>query len=180
MNYGYARVSTTDQNTSLQVDALKEAGCKKIVTEKLSGVATNRPKLKKLLSKIGAGDTLTVYRLDRVGRSMSHLSKVVNDLQNKGAGFRSLHETIDTTTANGKLIFNIFGSLIEFERDLLQERTKAGIAAARKRGVRVGRPPALKPAQIRHAKKLINSGESPSAVANTLGVNRSTLYRAMK
>lgn len=180
MNYGYARVSTLDQNTNLQVDALKAAGCDKIITEKVSGVAASRPKLEKLLAKIGHGDTLTVYRLDRVGRSLLHLTKVINRLQAHGAEFRSLHETIDTTSANGKLIFNMFAALIEFERDLLQERTKAGLLAARKRGARIGRPPALTLEQIRHAKRLLKTGESASAVAHTLGVNRSTLYRAIK
>ena len=153
-------------------------GVTRSLLRKVSGVATKRPKLDKLLSSIRKGDTLTVYRLDRVGRSISHLTKVIHELEAKGAGFRSLHETIDTTTANGKLIFNMFAALIEFERDLLRERTLAGLSAARKRGARIGRPVALTKPQVQHAEKLIAGGESPAAVARSLKVDPSTLYRA--
>ncbi|MCP4099684.1 MAG: recombinase family protein [Planctomycetaceae bacterium] len=180
MKIGYARVSTIDQNPNAQRDALKAAGCKKIVTEKISGVSLKRPKLEKLLRSLDAGDVLTVWRLDRVGRSLPHLLKVVADLKARDVGFQSLNETIDTTTANGELIFHLFASMAQFERSLIVERTQAGLVAAKKRGVRLGRPPALKTAQVNHARKLIESGERPSAVANTLGIDRSTLYRAMK
>lgn len=180
MKIGYARVSTTDQNTNAQRDALKLAGCEKIVTEKISGASLKRPKLEKLLRSLNAGDVLTVWRLDRVGRSLPHLLDVVGDLKARGVGFQSLNETIDTTTANGELIFHLFASMAQFERSLTVERTQAGLVAAKKRGVRLGRPPALKTAQVKHARKLIESGEQPTAVATSLGVNRSTLYRALK
>lgn len=180
MKIGYARVSTTDQNPNSQRDALKAAGCEKIVTEKISGASNTRPKLDKLLKSLEAGDVLTVWRLDRMGRSLPHLLEVVGDLKARDIGFQSLNETIDTTTANGELIFHLFAALTQFERSLNVERTQAGLDAAKKRGVRLGRPPALKPAQVKHARKLIDSGEPPTAVAKTLGVDRSTLYRALK
>lgn len=179
MKYGYARISTTDQNPALQQDALTSAGCDKIITEKISGAASKRPKLEKLLQTLQAGDVLTVWRLDRLGRSIDHLRGVVKMLDQKGVGFQSLNETIDTTTANGELIFNLFASLADFERSLLAERTKAGLVAAKRRGARLGRPPALTAAQKDHAAKLIASGERPTAVARSLGVNRSTIYRAI-
>jgi DNA invertase Pin-like site-specific DNA recombinase len=180
MKYGYARVSTVDQNANLQKDALKSAGCGKVVTEQISGASAKRPKLDKLLASLSAGDILTVWRLDRLGRSLPHLIEVVRDLESKGAHFQSLTEGIDTTTAQGRLTFHLMGALAEFERSLIIERTQAGLKAARKRGVRIGRPPALTPAQIKHAKKLIDAGERPSAVAASLNVDRSTLYRAIK
>lgn len=179
MKIGYARVSTTDQNPNAQRDALKAAGCEKIVSEKISGAATKRPKFEKLLRSLNAGDVLTVWRLDRVGRSLPHLLDVVSDLKIRNVGFQSLNETIDTTTANGELIFHLFASMAQFERSLIVERTQAGLAAAKKRGARLGRPPALNTAQVKHAQKLIDSGERPSAVAASLGVSRATLYRAL-
>lgn len=180
MKIGYARVSTIDQNPNAQRDALKAAGCEKIITEKISGASAKRPKLEKLLRSLDGGDTLTVWRLDRVGRSLPHLLAVVGDLKARGIGFQSLNETINTTTANGELIFHLFASMAQFERSLIVERTQAGLVAAKKRGTRLGRPPALTTAQIKHAKKLIESGERPSVVAETLGVDRSTLYRSIK
>lgn len=180
MKFGYARVSTSDQDASLQRDALKAAGCDKITIDKVSGAAKKRPKLDKLVKSLNEGDVLAVWRLDRVGRSLPHLLAFVQDLQDRGIGFQSLHETIDTTSANGKLMFHVFAALIEFERDLLIERTNAGLDAARKRGARIGRPPTLTPTQVKHARKLIEAGERPVDVAGTLGVNRSTLYRALK
>lgn len=180
MKIGYARVSTVDQNTNSQRDALKASGCKKIITDQVSGASAKRPKLDKLLSSLQAGDVLTVWRLDRLGRSLPHLIEVVRDLEAKGAHFQSLSEGIDTTTAQGRLTFHLMGALAEFERSLIVERTQAGLKAARSRGVRVGRPPALTPSQIKHARKLIDAGERPSAVATSLEVDRSTLYRAMK
>ncbi len=180
MKYGYARVSTVDQNANLQKDALRAAGCMKVVTEQISGASAKRPKLDKLLASLTAGDVITVWRLDRLGRSLPHLIEVVSDLEAKGAHFQSLTEGIDTTTAQGRLTFHLMGALAEFERSLIIERTQAGLKAAQKRGVRIGRPPALKPAQIKHAKKLIDGGERPSAVAASLNVDRSTLYRAIK
>jgi len=180
MKYGYARVSTVDQNANLQKDALQSAGCAKIVTEQISGASAKRPKLDKILAALTQGDILAVWRLDRLGRSLPHLIEVVRDLDAKGAHFQSLTEGIDTTTAQGRLTFHLMGALAEFERALVIERTQAGLQAARKRGVRIGRPKALDPAQIRHARKLIDGGERPTAVAATLGVDRSTLYRSLR
>ena len=180
MKIGYARVSTVDQNANSQKDALKASGCERVVTDQVSGASAKRPKLDKLLSSLQAGDVLTVWRLDRLGRSLPHLIEVVRNLEAKGAHFQSLSEGIDTTTAQGRLTFHLMGALAEFERSLIVERTQAGLASARKRGVRIGRPPALTSAQVKHARKLIESGERPSSVAASLGVNRATLYRALK
>jgi DNA invertase Pin-like site-specific DNA recombinase len=180
MKIGYARISTADQNADLQKDALKKGGCEKIIAEQISGASTKRPKLERLLASLKSGDTLTVWRLDRLGRSLPHLIEVIRDIEGKGAHFQSLTEGINTTTAQGRLTFHLMGALAEFERSLIVERTQAGLEAARKRGVRIGRPKALTTAQIKHAKKLISSGERPAAVARSLGVNRSTLYRAIK
>jgi len=180
MKIGYARISTADQNTRLQRDALKAAGWEKVVTEQISGTSAKRPKLEKLLRLIKSDDVLTVWRLDRLGRSLPHLIEVVRDLEEQGAGFQSLSEEINTTTAGGRLVFHLMGALAEFERSLIVERTQAGLQAARKRGVRVGRPLSLSPAQVKHARKLIDTGERPTAVASSLGVNRSTLYRALE
>jgi len=179
MKIGYARVSTVDQNANLQRDALKAAGCGKVVIDQVSGASAKRPKLDKMLAGLQVGDVLAVWRLDRLGRSLPHLIEVVRDLDAKGAHFQSLTEGIDTTTAQGRLTFHLMGALAEFERSLIVERTQAGLKAARSRGVRVGRPPALSTAQVKHARKLIDAGESPSAVAASLGVDRSTLYRAL-
>lgn len=180
MKIGYARVSTVDQNASSQSDALKAAGCEKVVTEQVSGASTKRAKLDKILDRLQAGDVLTVWRLDRLGRSLSHLIEIVRHLEAKGAHLQSLTEGIDTTTAQGRLTFHLMGALAEFERSLIVKRTQAGLVSARKHGVRIGRPPVLTAAQIKHARKLIESGERPSSVAASLGVNRSTLYRALK
>ncbi len=177
MKIGYARISTADQKASSQRDALKAAGCDRIVADQVSGASAKRPKLDKLLASIAAGDVLVVHRLDRLGRSLPHLIEVVGDLEAKGAGFQSLSENIDTTTAGGRLVFHLMGALAEFERSLIVERTKAGLQAARKRGARIGRPPALTSAQVKHAQKLIDGGEAPAAVARSLGVSRATLYR---
>jgi len=180
MKYGYARISTADQSADLQTDALKAAGCDKIVSEQISGASAKRPKLDKLLAKLAVGDTLTVWRLDRLGRSLPHLIEVVRGLDEKGAHFQSVTEGIDTTTPQGRLTFHLMGALAEFERSLIVERTQAGLAAARKRGVKFGRPKALTKRQIEHAKTLVEAGERPAAVAASLGVDRTTLWRAMR
>ena len=180
MKYGYARVSKNDQNADLQVAALKDAGCDQIVIEKVSGASSKRPKLEALMSDLAQGDTLAVWRLDRLARNVDDLRSKVLWCGENGINFLSLNEEINTSTANGKLIFNLFSAVIGFERDLLIERTKAGVQQARERGTRLGRPPALSPAQISHAWKLVNGGEQVSAVATSLGVNKTTLYRAMK
>jgi len=180
MKIGYARVSTVDQNADAQRDALAAAGCARVIVDQVSGAAVKRPKLDKLLTDLKPGDVLTVWRLDRLGRSLPHLIEVVRDLEGKGAHLQSLTEGIDTTTAQGRLTFHLMAALAEFERALIVERTQAGLQAAKKRGVVVGRPRRLTAAQIKHARKLIENGERPSAVATSLGVNKSTLYRAIK
>ena len=143
MLVGYARVSTHEQNLSLQVDALTQAGCEKIFEDKISGIKAERPGLNAALEFVRKGDTLVVWRLDRLGRSLKHLIETVADLEGRGIGLRSLQEAIDTTTAGGRLVFQIFGALAEFERNLIRERTLAGLQAARARGRKGGRPKAL-------------------------------------
>lgn len=179
MKIGYARVSTEDQNLDLQRSALKEAGCTDIFEDKISGAATRRPGLDRALLRCGDGDVLVVWRLDRLGRSLSHLIEVIQNLGQQGVGFQSLSENIDTTTAGGRLVFHMMGSLAEFERSLIVERTKAGITAARARGVRLGRRKALSPDQVKHARALIEAGESASDIARSLHVSRATIYRAL-
>jgi DNA invertase Pin-like site-specific DNA recombinase len=180
MNIGYARVSTDDQNLDLQERALQDAGVEQIFTDSASGAATSRAGLSAALAALSAGDTLIVWRLDRLGRSLSHLISVVTELGQRGVGFRSLSEGLDTTCAQGRLVFHMMGALAEFERALISERTNAGVQAAKARGVRLGRRPSLTQTQVEHARALIGSGESPSAVARTLKVGRSTLYRALR
>jgi DNA invertase Pin-like site-specific DNA recombinase len=180
--FGYARVSTDDQNLALQLDALSKHGipATQIFRDKLSGAATDRPGLTKCLSVLEAGDILVVWRLDRLGRSMRHLITIVEDLRDRGIGFRSLQEgAIDTTSASGELIFNIFSALAQFERRLIQERTKAGLAVARARG-RIGGRPRIEPeqAKVLAAKKLASDELlSISDVCRILKVSRSTYYR---
>ena len=176
---GYARVSTDDQNLDLQRRALMAAGCAQIFEDQVSGAALSRPGLDQAMAVAGDGDVLVVWKLDRLGRSLPHLIELLRDLGSRGAGFRSLSENIDTTTAGGRLIFHVMGALAEFERSLIAERTKAGIGAAKARGVHVGRRRVLTPAQIAHARLLIEEGESASVVARTFNVGRSTLYRAL-
>lgn len=180
MKVGYARVSTLDQNPDLQHQALTAAGCDQICEDRISGSAVQRPGLDQALALLGDGDTLVVWRLDRLGRSLPHLIEVIQDIGNRGAGFRSLTENIDTATAGGRLVFHMMGALAEFERALIVERTRAGIKAAKTRGVRLGRRPALSRGQVEHARQLIDAGESPAAVARSLKVGRATLYRALK
>lgn len=180
MKIGYARVSTTDQNQQSQIDALMAAGCDEVVSDEVSGAATKRPKLDKLLARLGQGDMLVVVRLDRLGRSLPHLIDVVQIVEARGAGLHSLSEAIDTTTAGGRLIFHLMGALAQFERTLIIERTQAGLQAARKRGAKVGRPRSLTASQVKHAHALIAGGERTVTVAKSLGVDRATLYRAVK
>lgn len=180
MIVGYARVSTLEQNLELQLDALKRPGCERICEDRLSGADVERPGWAQAQEVLRAGDTLVVWRLDRLGRSLKHLIYTVNELAAKGVGFRSLTENIDTTTAGGRLVFHIFGALAEFERELIRERTRAGLAA-RARGRMSGRPRKLTPRQVASAKRLIEEGGQPvSEVASYLGVARSTLCRALK
>jgi DNA invertase Pin-like site-specific DNA recombinase len=155
MLIGYARVSTVDQNLALQRDALTEAGCTKIFTEQMSGAVTDRPALHDALEFARSGDTLIVWKLDRLARSMKQLIETVETLRVRGIGFRSLTEALDTTTAQGRLVFHMFGALAEFERSLIRERTQAGLAAARRVGRTGGRPPKLTDDDIEAAKALL-------------------------
>lgn len=183
MKVGYARVSTEEQNLDLQIEALTEAGCDRIITDRAQSGATaaeSRAGFAEAMELLDAGDLLIVWKLDRVGRSIADLIHLLKVFGERGIEFRSLTDGIDTTTAGGRLVFHIMGALAEFERDLIQERTKAGLRAARKRGKRLGRPPALTDAQIVHAKTAIEAKrETVSGMAEILGVNRSTLQRAM-
>ena len=182
MDIGYARVSTGEQTLDLQLDALKAAGCGTVYQETASGVKAERPVLAEVLGYLRPGDTLVVWRLDRLGRSLGHLIEVVAALAARGIGFKSLTEQIDTTTPGGKLIFHVFGALAEFERDLIRERTHAGLAAARARGRMGGRPKKLGDAtQVALARTLYDGGQTDIAtICRTLGVSRATLYRSLK
>lgn len=178
MLIGYARVSTEDQKLRLQRDALKEAGCEKLFREKVSGAARSLPQRDKLLEFAREGDVVVVWKLDRLGRSLSDLVAVVNLLKERGVGFMSIHESIDTTTPTGRLTFHIFAALAEFERDMIRERTTAGLEAARRRGTPIGRPRSLSPEQVQMAEAMSNDPElSTKQIAEQLGVHRSTLYR---
>lgn len=175
---GYARVSTADQHPDLQLDALRAAGCYRIFVDTASGALDERPELAKVLDQLRPGDTLVVWKLDRLGRSLRHLIDTVAELQRQDIGFRSLQEHIDTTTPGGKLVFHIFGALAEFERDLIRQRTLAGLAAARARGRTGGRPPSMTPTKIALARQLYDSREhSLAEIARTLGVSRASIYR---
>jgi DNA invertase Pin-like site-specific DNA recombinase len=180
MDIGYARVSTGEQTLDLQLDALTKAGCGKVYTETASGAKADRPVLDEVLGYLRPGDTLVVWRLDRLGRSLKHLIEVVAALAERGIGFKSLTEQIDTTTPGGKLIFHVFGAIAEFERSLIRERTKAGVAAAKARGRCGGRPARLEGERAQHAKMMLEAGTSVSAVARSMGVSRSTVLRATR
>ncbi|HZA24888.1 MAG TPA: recombinase family protein [Dehalococcoidia bacterium] len=181
MLIGYARVSTYDQTLNLQRDALEKAGCSKLFTDTASGAKAERKGLDEALDYVRKGDTLVVWRLDRLGRSLPHLIATMTDLEERGIGFKSLTENIDTTTSGGKLIFHIFGALAEFERNLIRERTTAGLTAARARGRKGGRPKALTPRQIRIAQSLYDDPKNSIAeICRTLKVSKATLYRSLK
>lgn len=175
---GYARISSAGQHLDLQRDALERAGCERIFSDTASGALDERPQLAKVIAALRSGDTLVVWRLDRLGRSLRHLIDTVNDLRDRGVGFRSLQESIDTSTSGGKLVFHVFGALAEFERELVRERTQAGLAAARARGRFGGRPRAMTPDKVRLARQLYDSREhTVEAIAKTLGVSRASIYR---
>jgi DNA invertase Pin-like site-specific DNA recombinase len=175
---GYARVSTLDQNPELQLDALKASGCSKLFVEKASGAKEDRPQLLAALDYLRDGDTLVVWKLDRLARSMKQLIETVDQLKARGIGFRSLTEAINTTTAAGELFFHIFGALAQFERSIIRERTNAGLNAALARGRKGGRRPKVKPDDIRAALALLNDPQiSVRAAAKRLGLSVSTLYR---
>ena len=178
MLIGYARVSTTDQTLDLQTDALEKVGCIKIFTDIISGAKAERKGLEDAKNYVREGDTLVVWKLDRLGRSLKDLIEIITDLHRRKIGFKSLTENIDTTTSGGKLIFHIFGSLAEFERDIIRERTQAGLQAARARGRKGGRPRALSPKKVEIARALYNDkNNSVDEICQTLQVSRTTLYR---
>lgn len=184
MKIGYARVSTKDQNLSLQLDALEKEGCKQIFQEKVSGAKSDRPELRKMIDQLREGDVIITWKLDRLGRSLRDLVNLVNEIQDKGAGLKSLHDSIDTTTPQGKLTFHLFASLAEFERDIIRERTKAGLDAARARGRKGGRPKGLtKESKDKAiiAETLYKQGDmSITEICKHLGIARSTFYSYLK
>jgi len=184
MKAGYARVSTKDQTVDLQVDALKKAGCAKVYTEVMNGSRAERPILSKVLEHLRAGDVLVIWKLDRLGRSLKHLIEVVNELMTRKIGLKSLNDPIDTTTPQGRLIFNLFASLSEFERDVIRERTQAGLSAARARGRNGGRPKGL-PSRAEPtacaAETLYREGKlSTREIAARLQISKSTLYSYLR
>jgi DNA invertase Pin-like site-specific DNA recombinase len=180
MRIGYARVSTHEQNLDLQLDALRQAGCERIFEDRISGARAERPGWEQLKLALREGDTVVVWRLDRLGRSLKHLIDVVTELSESGVGFQSLAESLDTTTNGGKLVFHIFGALAEFERGIIRERTLAGLASARARGRKGGRPKKLTEKKLAYARQLlVDPNNSVADVARTLGVGRATLYRAL-
>ena len=178
MLIGYERVSTDDQNLALQNDALQAAGCDKIFSDKMSGVKADRPGLQQALNYVRPGDTLVVWRLDRLGRSLKDLIALIEDLERRQIGFRSLQESIDTTTSGGKLIFHVFGALAEFERNLIRERTQAGLQAARARGRTGGRRQKLTPEQIAIGRSLASDPtRTVTSICEHLEISRPTFYR---
>lgn len=178
MLIGYARISTVDQNLALQREALSEAGCEKIFTEQISGAVANRPQLADAISYARCGDTIVVWKLDRLARSIKQLIDTIETLRVRGVGFRSLTEALDTTTAQGRLVFHMFGALAEFERSLIRERTQAGLLAAKRAGRTGGRPPKLTDEDIEAARAMLSNPDiGVASVANRLGVSLATLYR---
>ena len=177
MKIGYCRVSTHDQHLAMQQDSLKSTGCSEIFSDIASGAKTDRPGLDEALAYLREGDTLVVWKLDRLGRSIQHLIQTIQALSNRGIGFKSLQENIDTTTSGGKLIFHIFGALAEFERDLIRDRTKAGLKAARARGRLGGRPPALDKRQMDRLYELYDEGKSTiTEICRIFGISKSSFY----
>lgn len=180
MLLGYARVSTAEQTHDLQMDALRAAGCERIFTEVASGARTDRPQLTALLDTARAGDTLVIWRLDRLGRSLQHLIKVSDDLQCREIALKSITEGIDTTTTAGRFVYSLLGALAQMEREVLIERTRAGLAAAAARGRKGGRPRALDDGKVRAAQAMLAAGTlSGAEIAKQLGIAPSTLYRTI-
>lgn len=178
MVIGYARVSTWDQGIDVQVGILRELGCERIFKETKSGAKRDRAELARMIDQLRPGDTAMVWRLDRLARSTRDLLELVEAIGKTGAGFRSVCEPwADTTTAGGKMIMTIFAGIAEFERDLIRERTRVGRVAAKKRGVRFGRPEKMNEDQVKLMKRLLGEGKSVSEVARTFGVHRTTVYR---
>ncbi len=177
MRIGYARVSTQDQNLQLQLEALQKAGCEKIFKEKISGTKADRPELSRALDSLRTGDTLVVWKLDRLGRSMKQLVDLITKLQKDSIHFQSVTDSINTSTPSGRFFFHVMASLAEMERELLIERTKAGLEVARKLGRKGGRKRKMTDNKINSAKRLLDSGMPPRDVAKSLGVSVPTLYR---
>jgi len=177
---GYARVSTAEQDTALQTDELRKAGCERIFDDTVSGAKAERPGLTAALEFLRDGDVLVVWRLDRLGRSLPHLIEVVSTLEARGVGFRSLTEAIDTTTPGGRLIFHVFGALGQFERDLIRDRTKAGLAAAAARGRKGGRKPVVTDDKLKRAREHLANGLNVREAAARLKVSKTALYDALK
>lgn len=183
MNIGYARVSTDEQNLDLQHQALKEIGCEIIYEDKASGVVNGRKGLRKAIRRCNTGDVLVVWKLDRLGRSLLDLVNMVEQLNNRGVGLKVLTgqgASIDTTKPDGRMMFGILAALAEFERELIRERTKAGMAAAKHRGVKIGRPSKLGTTELQQAHQMIEAGKTKTEIAQKLGVNIVTLRRALK
>ena len=180
MLIGYARVSTHDQNLDLQQDALYQAGCEKIFVDELSGAAVARPGLQQVMDALREGDVLVVWRLDRLGRSLRNLLELVAQLEERKVGFRSLQESMDTSSSGGKLIFHVFGALAEFERNLIRDRTNAGLASARTRGRTGGRPKKLDEKQHKLAMRLYNEGNPVNEICQTMKIAKPTLYRYLR
>jgi DNA invertase Pin-like site-specific DNA recombinase len=177
---GYARVSTTDQNLALQLDALTAAGCAKVFEDRASGARTDRPGLRAALDYAREGDVLVTWKLDRLGRSLPNLIETVAALEQRGIGFRSLTEAIDTTTPGGRLVFHLFAALGQFERDLIRERTRAGLAAAAARGRTGGRQPVVTKEKLRRARELVDKGLTVREAAMRLKVGKTALYEALR
>jgi DNA invertase Pin-like site-specific DNA recombinase len=181
LKIGYARISTLEQNLDLQIDALKKAGCEKIITDEISGSVADRPGLEKLKEILRKDDTLVVWRLDRLGRTLKNLIEWINQLDEQKIGFKSLQESIDTTSSSGKLIFHIFGALSEFERNLIRERTRAGIEAARSRGRQGGRPKKLNKDKRQLAIDLYKGKKhSLRQICEMTGISKPTLYKYVR
>lgn len=183
MRIGYARVSTSSQDTGLQIDALNDHGCEQIYEETGSGSKSDRPELVAVLKALRPGDQLVVWKLDRLSRSLKDLISIVADLESRGVQFVSLTDGIDTTTSTGKLVFHVFGALAEFERNIISERTKAGLSAARSRGRKGGRKPKMTAKQIAMAKAIMDNpdrSQTAEEVAEQFGVSRSTLFRNLQ
>jgi DNA invertase Pin-like site-specific DNA recombinase len=181
MIVGYARVSTQDQNPDFQVDALEKAGCGQIFREKVTGKLRERPELSQCLRMLRAGDTLIVWKLDRLARSLKDLVEIVQDLNDREIGFKSLTEAIDTTNSGGRLVFHIFGSLAEFEHDLIRERTIAGLQAARARGRKGGRKPAMSASDVKKAAAMLSDPTmTKTEVAQHFRVSRTTLNASLR
>ena len=179
-NVGYARVSTIDQDPTLQLDALAAAGCAKVFEDRASGARADRAGLRSALDYVRDGDVLIVWKLDRLGRSLPHLIETVATLEKRGVGFRSITEAINTTTPGGRLVFHLFGALGQFERDLIQERTRAGLAAAAARGRKGGRKPVVTGEKLERARVIIAKGMTVREAATRLKVGKTALYEALR